>query len=430
MLFRSATSRSATPDPDPSNDVGSASLDVVRSADLAVAKVLTAPRRSGPAVAGGAVSWSITIANQGPSDAVVVVVTDVVPDAVAGVTAPGCAVAGRTVTCRLATLAVGTTTSFVVSGTLDAAATDASVLANTASLVSATSDPEPTNDAATVTTPVIARATIEVTKVAAAPVVDAGGSLRWTVTATNRGPSLARDVSIADALPAGVTATDVPAGCVLDGSTEHCDVGSLVVGASASITIAGSAPAGTYSNVATVRSGTDLLGVTASAPSTVEVRPRAHIRLTKAADRTQARVGDQITWTITATNDGPSDARDLLVTEHLPAGLRLIGARPSLGEWDASSATWSVGMLANGSSATLAVVTTVTAPGDLRNSVTAASTTFAPGATAIAPAVAAVEVVGNLPSTGQDMVGLITLAIAFTAAGGLLLARRDRAVRG
>ena len=429
-LVNTATSRSATPDPDASNDVGSASLDVVRSADLAVAKVLTAPRRSGPAVAGGAVSWSITIANQGPSDAVVVVVTDVVPDAVAGVTAPGCAVAGRTVTCRLATLAAGATTSFVVSGTLDAAATDASVLANTASVASATSDPEPTNDAATVTTPVIARATIEVTKVAAAPVVDAGGSLRWTVTATNRGPSLARDVSIADALPAGVTATDVPAGCVLDGSTEHCDVGSLVVGASASITIAGSAPAGTYSNVATVRSGTDLLGVTASAPSTVEVRPRAHIRLTKAADRTQARVGDQITWTITATNDGPSDARDLLVTEHLPAGLRLIGARPSLGEWDASSTTWSVGMLANGSSATLAVVTTVTAPGDLRNSVTAASTTFAPGATAIAPAVAAVEVVGNLPSTGQDMVGLITLAIAFTAAGGLLLARRDRAVRG
>ena len=324
---------------------------------------------------------------------------------------------------------MGTTASFVVGGTLDAAATDASGLANTASVVSTTSDPEPTNDVATVTTPVVARATIEVTKVAAAPLVDAGGSLRWTVTATNRGPSEARDVSITDALPAGVTATDVPAGCVLDGTTEHCDVGSLAVGASASITIAGSAPAGTYSNVATVRSETDLLGVTASAPSTVEVRPLAHVHLAKVADRAQARVGEQITWTITATNDGPSDARDLVVTEHLPAGLRLIDAQPSLGAWDASSATWSVGTLASGSSVTLAVVTTVTAPGDLRNSVTAASATFAAGATAIAPAVAAVEVAGNLPSTGQDMVGLSTLAIAFTVAGGLLLARRDRAVR-
>jgi uncharacterized repeat protein (TIGR01451 family) len=60
-----------------------------------------------------------------------------------------------------------------------------------------------------------------------------------------------------------------------------------------------------------------------------------------------------VTFTVTATNLGPSDATDVYVYETLPAGLTLVTARPAVGTYDASTARWSIEDLAAGVSAVL-----------------------------------------------------------------------------
>lgn len=52
----------------------------------------------------------------------------------------------------------------------------------------------------------------------------------------------------------------------------------------------------------------------------------ADLSITKAADVTTAAPGDLVTYTLTATNEGPSDAPNVEVVDHLPAALELISA--------------------------------------------------------------------------------------------------------
>ena len=112
----------------PRSEVASA---VTQSADVSIAK-------SGPSTitASAQSTYTLTIANAGPSQATGVTVTDVLP---AGLTfassASGCTATGTTVTCTVGTLASGASTqrTFVV----DAAADVPATVANTAT-VSAT----------------------------------------------------------------------------------------------------------------------------------------------------------------------------------------------------------------------------------------------------------------------------------------------------
>ena len=82
---------------------------------------------------------------------------------------------------------------------------------------------------------------------------------------------------------------------------------------------------------------------------------------------------DSVEWTITVRNNGPSTARDVKVFDELPAGLRLIGVRPSVGNY--SNGVWKIGDLTNSSSATLVLITQVVKDGDITNIVTVNSTT-------------------------------------------------------
>ena len=69
--------------------------------------------------------------------------------------------------------------------------------------------------------------------------------------------------------------------------------------------------------------------------------------------------GDQVTFTITATNNGPGDATGIVVTDILPDGLEITNDNPSQGVYDYSTGDWTVGSLANSASATLLITTTV-----------------------------------------------------------------------
>jgi uncharacterized repeat protein (TIGR01451 family) len=119
--------------------------------------------------------------------------------------------------------------------------------------------------------------------------------------------------------------------------------------------------------------------------------PVLDLSIAKSASPTQVTVGGTIAWTVTVTNNGATGASNVNVIDTLPGGVTLVSATPSQGSCSGTSC--SLGSLAAGASATITIVTTATAAGELLNSATvsasqAETTTTNNTATAVAAAVA------------------------------------------
>jgi uncharacterized repeat protein (TIGR01451 family) len=84
------------------------------------------------------------------------------------------------------------------------------VVTNTAAGTSTTPDPTPPGTV-TVPTPVAASANLQLTKVASSASGTAGGTISYTVTLVNLGPSTAQNVTITDVLSAGLSLHRAPA---------------------------------------------------------------------------------------------------------------------------------------------------------------------------------------------------------------------------
>ena len=73
-------------------------------------------------------------------------------------------------------------------------------------------------------------------------------------------------------------------------------------------------------------------------------------------------VGEQISFTITLTNAGPSAATGVQVTDLLPAGVTFVSATPSQGTYTPGSGLWNVGTVTTAAPQTLTIVATVVSP--------------------------------------------------------------------
>lgn len=96
--------------------------------------------------------------------------------------------------------------------------------------------------------------------------------------------------------------------------------------------------------------------VAGSASPALAQEPTADLALTKTADRTRARIGETITFTITVTNLGPDTATGIYFGDSLPDPLNFVSST-----CDRGTAYWGlcrVESLAVGESATITVVTT------------------------------------------------------------------------
>lgn len=86
-------------------------------------------------------------------------------------------------------------------------------------------------------------------------------------------------------------------------------------------------------------------------------------------------VGDNINYTLTASNAGPGDAAGVVVTDTLPLNVTYVS--DSCGAtFVAPTLTWNIGTLANGANAACSLIVTVNSAGDILNtaSVTTSST--------------------------------------------------------
>src|SRR5207302_9490260 len=107
-----------------------------------------------------------------------------------------------------------------------------------------------------------------------------------------------------------------------------------------------------------------------SASDQTTLASHADVGGTKIASSGTVPVGSTVAYTVTADNNGPSDATGLQVTDQLPAGLTLVSATPATADYTAGTGVWNIGALANGASTTLTLTATVTATGAITNTAT------------------------------------------------------------
>jgi uncharacterized repeat protein (TIGR01451 family) len=193
-------------------------------------------------------------------------------------------------------------------------------------------DPTPGNNSATDSDTLAAQADLAITKTDGVTTATAGGSLTYTITASNAGPSNATGATVADTFPASLTCTWTCVGagggtCTASGAGNINDTVNLPAGGSvtytASCTISASAT-GTLSNTATVTAPggvTDPTPGNNSATDSDTLAAQADLAITKTDGVTTATAGGSVTYTITASNAGPSDATGSTVADTFPASL-------------------------------------------------------------------------------------------------------------
>jgi len=98
----------------------------------------------------------------------------------------------------------------------------------------------------------------------------------------------------------------------------------------------------------------------------------ADLAITKVDSADPILEGQNVTYTITATNNGPSEATDVLVTDTLPVGVTFDSAASTQGSCNeaAGTVTCSFGTLANGANANVTIVVTAPTPGLISNTAT------------------------------------------------------------
>ena len=304
----------------------------VLMADLAITKT----DGVASATPGGSVTYTITASNAGPDGVTGASVSDTFP---ASLTCSWTCVGAGGGTCTAGPVAgniadsvnlpAGGSVTYTASCTLAAGATGS--LVNTATVSSAIADPNSANNSATDTDMLTPSADLAITKTDGVTSAQPGQMVTYTVTASNAGPSDVPSATVADTFPASLTCSWTCAGAGGGTCTAGPTAGNIADGVSlpaggsvtytAACTIAAGAT-GTLSNTATVSSGvTDPNPGNNSATDSDTLAPTADLSITKTDGLTNAQPGQAITYTVVASNAGPSNAPGSTVADTFPAAL-------------------------------------------------------------------------------------------------------------
>lgn len=345
------TVTSPTPDPDQSNNQAQESISVMAVADLSVDK-------TGPptAIAGTDITYTLSIANDGPSTASGVTVTDVLSTGVQILSVSGsggascnAGVPGDSTlptVCSFGNLAPGAVRTMTVE--VHILPDFIGALHDDATVSSATFDDDLSDNLDTVATDVTGSADLSITKTDSPDPVLAGNDLTYTLTVTNDGPSTANDVEVTDTLPAdtsfveGVDGNGATVCALVQPGIVVCDLETMGPGESETLYITVNVDPSVpddavLENSATVTSSTpDPDPSDNTATASTEVDTAADLWIDKTATLRSGNPAPVIVYTLTVHNDtgcetdaqstptptcgtgGPSDAQDIIVTDILP----------------------------------------------------------------------------------------------------------------
>ena len=374
------TATTTTSDPNLANNTAIATSITATQADVSA----TATTSAGPYIAGKTITYTITLANSGPSDAQTVVGSVALPPNltfVAGgqTSGPTFAIANpqvggnSTITASIAALPAGVSASFNLVLLLSPNTPAGTMFTTTGVITSVTTDPDPADNSQTNTYLTAAQADVSLTNTIAPGPVIAGKPITYDITVSSTGPSDAQNVALSDVVPAGsafVSARQIsgpafnlttppPGGT----GTINATVGTWASGASASFALvvmpSPSTPDGTtisnIANVTTTTTDPDLANNSQTVTSISAAQADLSVSNTPATGPVSA--GKPITYTISVTNGGPSDAQNVTWVDPVPANTTFVSdaqisgpafglSSPAAGGTGTVSAT--IGTLASG----------------------------------------------------------------------------------
>ncbi len=365
IIVNTATVSSSN-DQNGANNSSTTSTAGQTSADLELAKTATA----GPVTAGsGQITYTIVIANNGPSNANGVVVTDNIPantnlvgsPAWTPVGAGSCAVsAGGTITCSPTngTMTVGQTATITYTVSVPANALNGTLATNQANIAStgstSTPDPNPANNTQNPTsTLIVTEADLTIVKDDSGAVglgpdpVTAGNTVTYRLRVGNAGPSDAQNVVVTDVLNPNTTFVSVNTGtsgfsCSTPAAgstgTVSCLRATLPAGSSnqdilVTVRVNPGFTGSSIANTARVASSTsDNSSGNNSESETTNVNVQADVELFSKTDAPDPVVaGQTLTYTITFRNNGPGDAQGVKIEDAVPTNTTFISATPPVG---------------------------------------------------------------------------------------------------
>jgi len=330
--------------------------DVVAAAtqaDLALSTAAT----PGSVFSGNNITYTQTITNNGPAAASAVSFTEATPlnTTFQSVLAPAgwtCTTpvvgTGGNVNCTDPTLAAGATADVIVVVNVPSTLAAGSITANS-SVTAGTSDPTAANNSTTVTTPVTVACDLAVTNSGTPSPVPVGGVITYTQVVTNTGPSNCSTATFSEATPLNTTFVSVAvvtAGggtwTCLASAPVSCSNPSVPPGSTGTITAKYTVTAGAgtiitdTATVATTSRDTSLGNNSATVNIAVASGTQADLSVTNSASPNPVAAGNNITYTQSVTNNGPSAATTVSFTDPVPANTTVVSLTGPAG-WSCST---------------------------------------------------------------------------------------------
>ena len=272
-------------------------------------------------------------------------------------------------------------------------------------------------------------ADLEVAKTDSPDPVNAGEQLFYTLTVTNHGPNDVPDVSVKDTLPSQVEFVTDDRGICTEGPTGTltCNFGKVLNGATSTVVIKVHVKANAVSSAGHpfgMTNSAEVSSVKVQDPNAANnkdsastiVEDSADLKVTKICKPdTPMRAGNTATCTILVDNLGPSDARNVVLTDtHVSDGsFTIIGANASPGgacPFASGVVTCNLGTEPAGGRTTIVVTFTATEAQDINDCAKVATVTPDPdssnnqscdGVNVIAVADVSLDKTGLARSTGR-----------------------------
>ncbi|MEG3901913.1 DUF4347 domain-containing protein, partial [Microcoleus sp. B4-C1] len=436
-----AFSNSSTFDPDLSNNSGVLAPGQIEGPGVVFTTVVDTvadlvTTKSGPVTtsAGSSVAYTLTTTNMGPDPAANVTITDSIIPGLTGVSVsdggsydPVSGIVTFPALTTLANAATATrTVSFIAPATLTA-------ISNTARSSAATFDPIATNNNgratnkdgtptnSTVTTSIAPNADLVTTKTGSTSAT-ASSSVSYTIATVNLGPSPAEAVTITDSIVPGLTGVTASNGGVYDPVTGIVTFAPVAIAHKETVTrTIGFTVPPTLTSISNTARSTSITpdstpannnGTNPNATVITSIDAVADVVTQKTAPAS-IEVGDTLLYTITTTNNGPSPATNVVITDSLIPGLTNVRVSDG-GTYNAATGAIdfpAIATLASGSSVTrsLLVVPPPTLT-SITNIVLSRADTFDPdltnndGSTVALPGQAGGRVVTAIEAARADLV--------------------------
>ncbi|MGO9917048.1 MAG: hypothetical protein ACLQIB_20415, partial [Isosphaeraceae bacterium] len=363
--FISATATS------PSGDTSEFSLDIVTQGQVNL--LLTGVGTPNPVPTGGQETYTLSVTNQGDVSAHQVTIIDQLPagvSLVSATTSQGYTIPtanGAVVDAVLGTMAPGAQATVTI--VVGIPATMTGTITDVATVASQETDPDPSNETATIVTSVEQNTKLSIAMSAAPEPVLQGGDLTYTITVTNLGPVTATNVNVTLPVAAGATfvsANSSKGSASFANGQVTASLGTMAVSSQGvTLTIVLQAEtAGQISETATVSSD-EIDSTNNQVTITSNVEPAADLAVTLSASAPAAAATVDLIYTVTVMNNGPAADADVTLSDTLPAAADVISYSAGGGlvpTFQNGVVTLSIGLLPSGGSQTLTIEVDPTGP--------------------------------------------------------------------